>query len=75
MRRLLALLVSVFCACAWHQSHAQTEPPAAPPAFLVFDGLLNPDKPNLAQYGMIEFRGTGNAWRPGVSIDMWTSPA
>ncbi len=74
MRRLLALLVSVFCACAWHQSHAQTEPPAAPPAFLVFDGLLNPDKPNLAQYGMIEFRGTGNVWRPGVSIDTVDEP-
>jgi hypothetical protein len=48
-------------------------PMAAEPAtraeFVVFDGLLHSDKPNLRRLGMIELRGSGNLWRPGTSRD------
>lgn len=37
--------------------------------FVVFDGLLNADKPNLQRYGMPELRGTDHLWRPGVATD------
>jgi hypothetical protein len=72
MRHLFGALCILLGTVAWAKK------PLPPPTlvaegeakpFVVFDGLLNPDKPDLRRFGLVELRGTGNVWRAGVSRD------
>jgi hypothetical protein len=71
MRRFAGALWALLASCAWAQApkppvvHAEGQQP-----FIVFDGLLNPDKPDLRKLGMPELRGTANIWRSGISHDV-----